>query len=420
MLGVLATILIFNTADRLALGLVMQDIKVEFDLRDTQLGLMSGIAFALFYSVMGIPIARWADRGNRVTVISLTMALWSAAVALSGFVGSFVQLLLVRVGVAIGEAGCIPAAHSLISDYFPRSERPRAIGIYMLGGPLSATVGYFLAGWLNELYGWRTMFVVLGIMGLVLMPIARLTLHEPRRQSADAATSRPRLKLKEVATTLWRNVTFRYLLCSFSIVSFFANGIGQWNATYLVRNYGLATGELGGWLTIVYCTGGILGTYLGGALASRYAASNERLQLRIVALVYVIFSVLSSMTYLGVSKYSVFALLVLCTIGGCLGSAPQFALIQALVPQHMRALAVALIFLFANLIGMGLAPFAVGVLSDLLRQAAGEDSLRYALLALCPGYLWAAWLLMRASRTVTRDLHEVRAHGAAEPAPAMN
>src|SRR5687768_16882052 len=179
LLVLLLVICAFNYIDRLALGLVLQDIKVDLSLTDTQLGLLSGIAFALFYSIMGIPIARWADRGNRVAIITFTTALWSAAVALCGVASNFVQLLLIRIGVAVGEAGCTPPAHSLIADYFTRAERPRAVAIYMLGGQLSV-VGYLWAGWLNELYGWRVTFMLLGLPGLGLAALAWLTLREPR------------------------------------------------------------------------------------------------------------------------------------------------------------------------------------------------------------------------------------------------
>jgi MFS family permease len=183
LLGVLLVIFAFNAVDRQALGLFMQDIKIDLGLSDTQLGLLTGIAFALFYSIMGIPLARWADRGNRVLIIALTTALWSAAVFLCGFAGSFVQLFLIRIGAAVGEAGCIPPAHSLLADYFDRAERPRAVAIYMLGVPLSALVGSFLAGWLNELYGWRFAFKVLGLPGLALAALAWLSLREPRQES---------------------------------------------------------------------------------------------------------------------------------------------------------------------------------------------------------------------------------------------
>lgn len=172
MLGLLTVILAFNYVDRFALGVLLQDIKVDLVLSDTQLGLLTGIAFAVFYSVMGIPIARWADRGNRVTIISLTTGLWSVAVAICAAAANFTQLLFMRMGVAIGEAGCYPPALSLISDYFDRSERPRAVAYYMLGPPLALVMGYFSAGWLNEYYGWRTTFLLLGVPGVVLAVLA--------------------------------------------------------------------------------------------------------------------------------------------------------------------------------------------------------------------------------------------------------
>src|SRR5579871_2277277 len=153
LLAVLLVILAFNGVDRIALGLVLQDIKAEFSLSDTELGFLTGISFALFYSFMGVPLARWADRGNRISVISVTTALWSAAVAFCAIAGNFFQLLAIRVAVAVGEAGAIPPAQSLIADTFSRAERPRAVGIYMLGTPLGAVIGNFVAGWLNQLYG---------------------------------------------------------------------------------------------------------------------------------------------------------------------------------------------------------------------------------------------------------------------------
>ena len=172
LLAVLLLLLAFSYVDRLALGLVLQDVKVDLDLSDAQLGLLTGIAFALFYSLMGIPIARWADRGDRVKIIAISGAVWSIAVVLCGFAENFLQLMLIRVVVAVGEAGCIPPAHSLIADHFSRQERPRALAIYCLGGPLSFIIGYFLAGWLNELYGWRMTFVLLGLPGVLVGALA--------------------------------------------------------------------------------------------------------------------------------------------------------------------------------------------------------------------------------------------------------
>ena len=426
LLSVLLVVLAFNQVDRFALGLVLQNLKVDLTLSDTQLGLLSGIAFALFYSVMGIPIARWADRGNRVTIISLTTALWSVAVALCGLAASFLQLLIIRIGVAVGEAGCIPTAHSLIGDYFTRAERPRAAGIYMLGWPLSMIIGYFLAGWLNELYGWRATFILLGLPGLALAGLARISLREPRcaRTSAQPAQALPshssqdvnagpsavHPSLREVAATLWGNTSFRHLLLCFSLVLFFGYGMAQWQAAFFIRSYGLKTGALGTWFAAIYGVGGLLGTYWGGEFASRRLANKERLQLRATAVVYSTLSVVYVFVYLSPNQYVAFGLMALAAVGGTMTNGPLFATIQTLVPAHMRATSIAIIYLFANFIGMGLGPLAAGALSDFFRPMVAEESLRFALLALCPGFAWAAWHLWRASSTVVRDLEAHQIH----------
>jgi MFS family permease len=428
LLILLMVILAFNYVDRMALGIVLQDIKTDLDLTDTQLGLLSGIAFALFYSTMGIPIARWADRGNRVTIISLTTALWSAAVALCGSATSFMQLLAIRVGVAIGEAGCIPPAHSLIADYFTRAERPRAVARYMLGVPLALTIGYFAAGWLNEILGWRKTFVILGLPGLVLAVLGWFTLKEPRRTrnatavvpaAASAEVPSPPLQpsLREVCVTLWANAAFRHLLFCFSVWYFFGYGLLQWQPAFFIRSHGLQTGELGTWFAVVYGVGGGLGVYLGGELAARYAAGNERLQLNACAVAFVFFAVLNACAYLASDHYWAFGALALGALGGNMAQGPILATIQTLVPPRMRAMSIALVYLFSNLIGMGLGPLAAGALSDALRPLFGEESLRYALLMLCPGYFWAAWHLWRASRTVVRDLKAAQALDAAGATP---
>jgi MFS transporter, Spinster family, sphingosine-1-phosphate transporter len=425
LLVVLMLALAFNWQDRLALGLVLQDIKVDLSLSDTQLGLLTGIAFALLYSVMGIPLARWADRGNRVTLIALTVALWSLMVSLCSVAASFVQLLFIRMGVAVGEAGCMPAAHSLIPDYFSRAERPRAVSIFLLGTPLSLVTGSFLAGWLNQLYGWRMMFMLLGVPGLGLAVLVRLTLREPRCdkpacESIGRSATGPHADeqqmiapsktatLHEVAVTLWANRTYRQILVSFAILSFFNYGILQWQPTFFIRSYHLHTGELGSWFSLLYGFGGFVGTYLGGHLAYRYAAHDERLQLKAMAVVSFATTVLFSSSYLSRSPYTAFAFLGLMCIVGSAMNAPLFAVIQSLVPERMRAMSIALIFLCGNLIGMGLGPLTVGVASDAFRSWAGEESLRYALLLFCPGFCWAGWHFWRGSKSVMDDLAAVR------------
>lgn len=417
LLVTLMIILAFNYVDRLALGIVLQDVKNDLALTDTQLGLLTGMAFAFFYATMGIPIARWADRGNRVTIIAVTTALWSVAVALCGLVTNFLQLLAVRIAAAVGEAGCVPPAHSLLADYFTRGERPRAVAIYMLGGPLALTVGYFSAGWLNELYGWKTTFILLGLPGIGLALLAKFTLREPRRSklaedSATAARSDGGLQaepsIKQVCVVLWSNATFRHLLCCFSVWGFFGSGILQWQPAFFVRSHGLQTGELGTWFALIYGVGGGVGTYLGGVWAGRYAAGNERRQLVLCAGGFMFCAVFYVCTYAVRDTRLAFVMLTLALFGIYIAQGPILAAMQTLVAPRMRAMAIALVYLFANLVGTGLGPLAIGALSDALQPTLHEESLRGALMLFCPGFFWAAWHLVRASKTVARDLETVQ------------
>lgn len=417
LLAVLMVILAFNQLDRLALGIVLQNMKLDLNLSDTQLGFMTGIAFAVFYAVMGIPIARWADRGNRVTIIATTTALWSAAVALLGAATSFVQVLLIRVAAAVGEAGCQPSAHSLIADYFSRDERPRAVSRYMLGIPLALTGGFFAAGWLNEIWGWRVTFVVLGLPGLLIAALAAMTLREPRRSRttvgiAESSTEQRAHSggsgLKEVFITLWRISAFRHLLICHSVWYFFSAGILQWQPAFFVRSHHLGTGEIGMWFAVIYGVGCGLGTYLGGEWAARYAARNERLQLQACALGFATYALLYVCAFMAPSHYLAVAALALGNLGGSMALGPILATVQTLVPAPMRAQSIALVYLFANLIGVGLGPLATGALSDALEPQFGAESLRYALVLVSPGYIWAAWHLWRASQTIMRDLPPIQ------------
>lgn len=410
-LGLLTAILVVNYADRLVFGVVLQDLKVDLDLSDTQLGVLTGIAFAFFYAIMGIPLARWADRGNRVSVIAICTVLWSVAVALCGAARNFTQLMVMRMGVAVGEAGCYAPSLSLLSDQFPRSERPRAVSRYMLGFPLAIILALPAAGWLNELYGWRVTFFLFGLPGLILGPLAWLTLRDNRPAAAEGADPTP--PLKDVVRTLWSSATFRNLFLCFFVWGFFGQGIAQWQPAFYLRSHGLSTGEMGTWLALVQGGGTLLGTVLGGELATRYARDNERLQLLGLTVAYSLLAVLLVGVY-GAPDHGVsFGILAVYSVIAGAGNGPLFATIQTVVAPRMRALAVALMYLFTNLIGLGLGPLAVGLLSDALNPAVGQESLRFALLAFAPGYLWCAWHLFKASRTVGTDIKAIEAAPAA-------
>jgi MFS family permease len=407
LLVVLSTTLAFSYMDRWALALVTQDIKRELVLSDTEIGLLSGIAFALFYSLMGIPIARLADRSNRVSIIAISTGLWSLAVALCGVAGNFVQLLLVRVGVAVGEAGCLPPANSLIADEFPRKERARAMSRYLLGAPISVFLGYFVAGWINVYFGWRVMFIVLGLPGVLLALLITTTLREPR-SARDKVPETPRPDANEslfsVIKALWANRTFRALLLCNSMSTLFSTGIAQWKPAFFIRSFGLNTGEIGTWFGLIYGIGGVIGVYLSGEFATRIGGLNERRQLTALAWLFVSFTLVSAITYVVSNVYIALAMLAVMAVGTSLVGPPMLAIIQGLVSSRRRATSIAVLYLFANLVGLGLGPLLAGILSDLLRPRLGDESLRYALLTLCPGFLWAAWFMYRASRSVDRDL----------------
>jgi len=406
-LTLLAGVMIFNYVDRVAMGLFLPQIKQDLALSDTQLGFLTGIAFAAFYATMGIPIARWADHGNRVRIISLTATMWSVAVALCSLPAKFSQLLMLRMCVAIGEAGCHPPAFSLLSDYFEPREHPRAISRYMLGWPLALLFGYFAGGWLSQIYGWRVAFVLLGVPGVLLGALVAFTVREPRTRSPmlvvptpppPPTTPQPQASLRRVLKELLCSPSYRNLLLAFSLSYFFANGILQWLPSFFSRSDGLSSAEVGMWLALIYGVGGLLGTWAGGELAARYAAGNQRLQFRALSLLYCALAVLSTLVYLAPNYQLALTALVFSSVGSAIVTGPMFAATQDLVPARLRATSVALVLLTSNLIGLGLGPLAAGALSDLLRPRFGADGLRFALLALSPGYFGCAWFLWRAQR----------------------
>jgi MFS family permease len=419
MLAVLTLIAAHNYVDRMALGLLLQEIKFDLRLSDTQLGLVTGLAFALLYATLGIPLARWADRGNRVVLIAVATGIWSTAVALSGMARSFAQLLIARIAAGCGEAGCLPPAHSLIAHYYSRRERPRALSIYMLAAPIGMIIGFWPAAVLNDQIGWRATFVVLGVPGLLLALLAAPTLKEPRQLLAELEQdlpSPPQRSLIAAWAELMRNRTYRNCLIAFSISMFFGTGLLQWKPAFFIRSFGMSTREVGESFAIVYGACGVVGTFLGGWAATRFAGNQEARQLKSMAILYCVYVILSAALFLAQTKLLAILFLTLAMLGGALLAGPLFAIIHAVVPGEVRALAVASVFLCANLIGMGLGPLFVGFLSDMLRPALGDESLRYALLAVTPGYFWAAWHVYRASGSVAQDVASAQLiHGEEQP-----
>ena len=323
----------------------------------------------------------------------------------SGVVGSFAQLLLVRIGVAVGESGCVPTAQSLIADYFHRAERPRAMAIYWMCGPVAVIIGYFGGGWLVEHVGWRVTFMLIGVLGILLALLVKFTIREPRKKSNNHTVYQP--PLKSVIVTLWRQRTYRSIVMAFSAMYFFGMGLGQWLPTFFIRSYDMNAGELGLWFAFVWGGCSLIGTYLGGYLATRYALHKEALQMRVTALLVCVGGLLYMMIFLSSNRYDSLAYMAIVGILHSMGNGVIFSSIQSLVTDHMRSVSLAFIFLMANLIGFGLGPFTAGILSDFLAPRFERESLRYALAALSPGYIWAGSYYWKAASTINEDIQTV-------------
>jgi len=415
LLLMLAALLTFTNTDRQLLGLSMESIKADLALSDTQLGLLTGFTFALFFTLLGIPLAQLADRRDRVWLIATTTLLGGVAISLCGFAVTFTQLILIRIAVAIGEAGLLPAANSLIPDYFTSAERPRAFAFFLMGGPISGVAGYLLGGWLVETIGWRRSFVAFGLPAVVLGVLVCITLQEPRRRQfrhveaivrgANVSSESKGPSLVEVSKALWLNKTFRYLTlanCAFTVVSF---GMSQWIAVYFSRTYHLTTTAIGAALAIVCGGGGMVGMYAGGRFASRLTGASPKAQVQIVAFSYLGTGVMNTLLVLVSGSATLgFVLFALAGLVGASGSAPVFSIQLSIVPARMRAQSLAIQLFVVNLVGMGLGPTLAGTLSDLLVPRFGADALRWTFLSFFPGYLIATWYAVRATRTVGADL----------------
>jgi len=408
-LGVLTLVYTLNCLDRSLIGLLLEPIKRDLDLSDTQLGFLTGIAFALFYSTMGVPIARWADRGNRVTITSITIGLWGVTVMSCLFVTNFVQLVCARIAAAIGEAGSMPPTYSLVGDYFPgMAERARAMAVYMLASPFSVLAGYALGGWINELYGWRMALFVVGVPGLIVAAIVHWTVREPRVQRTvpeQAARSAP--TILDVLNIFWQRRALRHLNIAIILLWMIAHGMNPWYAAFMMRSHGMGTAELGVWLGVIISLGGLLGIALSGFVIPRWFAGNDRGQMRLSAVVVALLVPFSVLFLLLPDKYWAMAALVPTTAAFNFFLGPTFALMQRLVIDETRATAMAVMMLLANLIGMGIGPQLVGILSDLLAPVVGGDSLRHAMLAVSLVSLWAAYHFWQIGKTVSSDIADV-------------
>ncbi|MEO1260680.1 MAG: MFS transporter [Bacteroidota bacterium] len=406
-LFVLTGVYTFNFIDRRILAILQEPIKMELGLSDTQLGLLTGFAFAIFYVSLGIPIARWADRSNRKNIIALCMSIWSIMTAISGLVANYFQLILARIGVGIGEAGGSPPAHSIISDYFPPEKRATALSIYSIGIYIGIFLGFVVGGVVAKHYGWRVAFFVCGIPGVVYALLVYYTVKEPIKGITDKTnTPTEELAFIEVLKYLLSKKTFVFLAFASGLHTFASYGIGNFMPPFLMRIHHMEISEVGLWLGVTTGVGGALGTVLGGSMADRLRKKDMRW--------YIWISALAGALNFIPSYFAFFSENVSVVIIGALGFAfltavfigPTIAVTHSLVNAKMRAFSSAILFFVMNLIGLGMGPLCIGLLSDYLSVSLGEESLRWAFtITFFTGGL-SILLFYLASKNYLKDLSE--------------
>lgn len=430
-LGALLVVYTFNFIDRVVVGIIQEPIKNEFGLTDLQLGLLGGPAFAVLYTFLGIPIARLAERHNRMTILSICLALWSGMTALCGLATSYSFLLLARIGVSVGEAGCTPPAQSVISDYFPAKSRATAMSIYALGIPIGSLLAAVGGGWLAHTFGWRSAFLILGLPGLILAVIVKLTVKEPPRAASSATATKPdeTPTLREAFKELGRKSTFWNTALGAAIASFVGYGVGQYLNSFLMRTHELTLLESSRLTGVVLGVASAIGTFAAGWIADKIARKHPNAIAWLPALGFIIATPAYLVGYMAPTLTMAVPFLVIGALTHYFYLGSMYAITSGIVLPRMRATAVAVLLFVVNLIGYGMGPPVIGALSDFLATtqltglgltadscagaalaanttacgSAAEFGLRWAIFIGLFGYLWAAVHFLLAWRTLRRD-----------------
>ena len=406
-LALFLLVYIINFVDRQIFSILIEPIRLEIQLSDTQLGLLGGIAFAIFYTFAGIPIARWADVGVRKNIVALALVIWSLMTIFTSTAKGFGTLLIARVGVGIGEAGCSPPIHSLIADMYPEEERGTALSTYALGIPIGAAIGTLVGGWIGEYFGWRMAFMVVGLPGLIVAVVVFFTVREPVRGQSEPDLVQVQKNLVPLADTikfLWGLKAFRHLSFAGALHAFVGYGVGLFIPSFFMRVHGFGLAETSTYLFLIGLTG-VIGTYLGGYLGDWMGKKDKRWYMGVPGIATIISVPFAVLFYTTGDPMLAIILAIPGAILGPMYLGPTFATTQTLVPPAMRSTASAILLFVLNLIGLGLGPVFAGFLSDTLRPGYGEESIRYSLLILAvAGNIWSALHYYLASRTLREDL----------------
>jgi MFS family permease len=412
-LGVLVVVYVFNFIDRQILAILAQSIKTDLGLSDTEIGALSGVAFGIFYATLGIPIARLADKYSRVNIITISLGIWSLMTALSGLAGNFWHLLAARIGVGIGEAGGSPPSHSLLADYFPVNERASALGVYALGIPVGILFGNLAGGWIEEFFGWRYAFFLVGVPGIILAIAVKMTIKEPPRGYSEGRVSTAKqVPFMEVLRTMWAFKSFRQISLGAATQAFVGYGAIAWMPSFLIRAHGMSTGEVGTALGLIIGIAGGIGTLSGGFLADKMGHRNMGWYMWIPAIGFLIAVPFSIAVFTIDNLYVILALYTVPALMSNLYTGPTFGMTQSLAPLAMRAAASALLLFIINIIGLVLGPTTVGILSDLFQtmfNMTDVESLKTALLICGFVYLISALNYYLAGKHLPGDLKRAQA-----------
>jgi MFS transporter, Spinster family, sphingosine-1-phosphate transporter len=406
-LAVLFVVIMLNFLDRQVISIVAEPIKQEMGLSDKQIGLMTGLSFALFYTTLAIPVALLADKWHRSRIIAIAIGIWSVMTMLCGAASNFVQLFLARVGVGIGESASGPASHSLIADYFPPERRASAMGVYGAAVPLGAFIALAGGGWIVENFNWRVAFFIAGVPGIIVALVVWWTVKEPRGHVSLKEAFKPQPNqqtLKEALKELGSKPTYWHLVMAGVLIQFVSYGTAAFYGSLYVRVFGIGYGELGLKLGLMVAIAGMSGAWLGGKVGDKFDKDRPGVSLKIIAATFLL-AVPCTFAAVNVGNINLsICLLGMTTFAATFYYGPNFSLIQSLAGDRTRAMAVAIYLLFAGLIGLGFGPIFVGAVSDYI--SGGDPSLeangiRGGVAAIALFNIWTAFHFWRAQQLVT-------------------
>ena len=398
-LAMLLLVYTFNFLDRQILGMLVQPIKADLHLTDTQLGALGGLAFAVLYALLGVPLAMVADRTSRSCVIAASLTVWSAFTALCGIATGFGTLFVFRIGVGVGEAGGVAPSYALIADYFPPNRRSRALAIYSMGVPVGLAAGAMLGGYLAQMVSWRVAFLTVGLAGIVIMPLFKWVVRDLPRTEAMVT----RAPIGAVFAILARKPSFWLMAFAASFSSLVGYGLAFWVPSFLVRSYGFSLIGASRYLGSLLLIGGCGGLVLGGWLADRIGGADRGRYAKLPAYCWLIAVPLFVGGFVSPSPAIAWLFFLIPNGLNIVWLGPTTTAVQNLVPPSMRATASASFLVINNLIGLGLGPLALGAMSDAMTHRFGQEALRYSALSALGFYLLAALLMFLAIRPLRRD-----------------